>query len=164
METKKEKEIKTEKELYQEFLNGNNHSFEELVIKNKDKLIYFLQTYLKNIDISEDIAQDVFVYILMHKTNYDFKYSFKTYLYTIAKSKAINYMRREKKILYNDEMIESMQIQDKEELEERVFKTEQARILKEDINKLKKEYKTAIYLADIEELSYKEIRRDFAEK
>ena len=68
-----EKFEKTEKELYQEFLNGNKKSFEELVIKNKDKLIYFLQNYLKNIDISEDIAQDVFVYILIHKTNYDFK-------------------------------------------------------------------------------------------
>ena len=159
-----EKFEKTEKELYQEFLNGNKKSFEELVIKNKDKLIYFLQNYLKNIDISEDIAQDVFVYILIHKTNYDFKYSFRTYLYTIGKSKAINYIKREKKIIYNDEVLNNMKIHDKEELEEKVFRTERARNLKDDINKLKKEYKLAIYLADIEGLSYKEIRRNFTKE
>lgn len=159
-----EKIEKTEKELYQEFLNGNKRSFEELVIKNKDKLIYFLQNYLKNIDISEDIAQDVFVYILIHKTNYDFKYSFRTYLYTIGKSKAINYIKREKKIIYSDEVLNNMQLHDKEELEEKVFRTEMSRNLKDDMDKLKKEYKIAIYLADIEGLSYKEIRKNFAKK
>ena len=159
-----EKIAKTEKELYQEFLNGNKRSFEELVIKNKDKLIYFLQNYLKNIDISEDIAQDVFVYILIHKTNYDFKYSFRTYLYTIGKSKAINYIKREKKIIYSDEVLNNMQLHDKEELEEKVFRTERARNLKDDMDKLKKEYKIAIYLADIEGLSYREIRKNFAKK
>ena len=159
-----EKIEKTEKELYQEFLNGNKSSFEELVIKNKDKLIYFLQNYLKNIDISEDIAQDVFVYILIHKTNYDFKYSFRTYLYTIGKSKAINYIKREKKIIYSDEVLNNMQLHDKEELEEKVFRTERTRNIKDDMNKLKKEYKIAIYLADIEGLSYKEIRKNFAKK
>ena len=159
-----EKIEKTEKELYQEFLNGNKRSFEELVIKNKDKLIYFLQNYLKNIDISEDIAQDVFVYILIHKTNYDFKYSFRTYLYTIGKSKAINYIKREKKIIYSDEVLNNMQLHDKEELEEKVFRTERSRNLKDDMDKLKKEYKIAIYLADIEGLSYKEIRKNFAKK
>ena len=54
-------EQETDKKLYQEFLKGNNSSFEKIVIKHKDKLIYFISTYVKNIDIAEDIAQDVFV-------------------------------------------------------------------------------------------------------
>ena len=57
-----------------------------------------------------------------------------------------------------------MQLHDKEELEEKVFRTERTRNLKDDMNKLKKEYKIAIYLADIEGLSYKEIRKNFAKK
>ena len=95
-------EQETDKKLYQEFLKGNNSSFEKIVIKHKDKLIYFISTYVKNIDIAEDIAQDVFVYILVHRVNYDFKYSLKTYLFTIAKSKALNYIKREKKIIYKE--------------------------------------------------------------
>ena len=91
-------EGKTDKELYKEFLQGNKESFEKIVIKHKDAMIYFIQKYVKSIDIAEDLAQDVFVYILIHKKNYKFEYSLKTYLYTIAKSKALNYIKREKRI------------------------------------------------------------------
>ena len=146
-------EEKTDKELYQEFLKGNQKSFEKIVIRHKNNLIYFIQKYVKCVDIAEDIAQDVFVYILVHKVNYDFKYSLKTYLYTIAKSKALNYLKREKKIVHIDEM----QFAEVEELEEKVFKKEREYNLKNDIKKLKIDYQNAIYLADFERLSYKEI-------
>lgn len=144
---------KTDKELYKEFLQGNNASFEEIVIRHKDAIIYFIQKYVKSIDIAEDIAQDVFVYILIHKKYYKFEYSLKTYLYTIAKSKSLNYIKREKRITNLDEN----QFEDLEELEEKIFKNERAENLKLAIKKLNTDYQNAIYLADIENLSYKEI-------
>ena len=146
-------EEKTDKELYKEFLQGNKESFEKIVIRHKDAIIYFIQRYVKSVDIAEDLAQDVFLYILIHKKNYKFEYSLKTYLYTIAKSKALNYIKRERRIVELDEN----QFEDLEELEEKVFKDERAENLKKSIQKLKIEYQNAIYLADIEELSYKEI-------
>ena len=158
-------EQKTDKQLYQEFLKGNNSSFEELVIRHKDKLIYFITTYVKNIDIAEDIAQDVFVYILIHKKNYNFQYSLKTYLYMIAKSKALNFLKHEKKISYTDD-IEGLDNLHKSyekqlnSLEDIVFQKEKARQLHNSINKLKGDYKQAIYLADIEEMKYQEIRQN----
>lgn len=36
-------EEKTDKELYKEFLQGNKESFEKIVIKHKDAIIYFIQ-------------------------------------------------------------------------------------------------------------------------
>ncbi|MCI8655063.1 MAG: RNA polymerase sigma factor [Clostridia bacterium] len=146
-------EEKTDKQLYKDFLLGNKNSFEEIVIRHKDAIIYFIQRYVKSIDIAEDLAQDVFVYILINKRSYKFEYSLKTYLYTIAKSKALNYIKREKKIVQLDEIQHS----ELEELEEKVFRKERADNLKKCMKKLKIEYQDAIYLADIEELSYKEI-------
>lgn len=146
-------EEKTDKILYKEFLLGNQESFEKIVIKHKDSIIYFIQRYVKSLDIAEDLAQDVFVYILINKKKYKFEYSLKTYLYTIAKSKALNYIKREKRIIELDEE----QFEDLEELEEKVFKNERAENLRKAIQKLKTEYQNIIYLADIEELSYKEI-------
>ena len=146
-------EEKTDKQIYKEFLLGNKNSFEDIVIRYKDSIIYFLQKYVKNLDIAEDLAQDVFVYILINKRSYKFEYSLKTYLYTIAKSKALNYIKREKRIVQLDEM----QFEDLEELEEKIFRNEKIENLKNSIKKLKIEYQNAIYLADIEELSYKEI-------
>ena len=67
----------TDKKLYQKYLNGDNKAFEELVTKYKDNIIYFISRYTKNTEIAEDISQDVFVYILLNKEQYDFKYSFK---------------------------------------------------------------------------------------
>ena len=152
-------EQETDKKLYQEFLKGNNSSFEKIVIKHKDKLIYFISTYVKNIDIAEDIAQDVFVYILVHRVNYDFKYSLKTYLFTIAKSKALNYIKREKKIIYKEDIneLDYLNNSNTHELEEIVFANEKKQNLYKTINKLKTNYREAIYLADIEELKYSEI-------
>ena len=144
---------KTDKELYHEFLQENMTSFEEIIIRHKDKLIYFIMRYVKNIDIAEDLAQDVFVYILIHRQSYDFNDSLKTYLFTIAKSKSLNYLKRENKISSLDEN----SIIDLQDLEEKVFLNERKNNLKIAMQKLKPEYQNAIYLADIEELSYKEI-------
>ena len=146
-------EEKSDKQLYKEFILGNKNSFEEIVIRHKDNIIYFIQRYVKSIDIAEDLAQDVFVYMLINKKSYKFEYSLKTYLYTIAKSKALNYIKREKRIVALDEN----QFEDIEELEEKIFKNERAENLKKCIKKLKIEYQDAIYLADIEGLGYKEI-------
>ena len=93
------------------------------------------------------------MYLLIHKENYDFNYSLKTYLYTIAKSKALNYLKREKRIV----AINENDIYDVQTLEEKVFLNERKNNLKQAMLKLKPEYQSAVYLADIEELSYKEI-------
>lgn len=147
--------MEEDKKLYREFLDGNKGSFEKLVIKHKDKLIYFIQKYVKTLEVAEDLAQDVFVYLLIHKTNYNFKYSLKAYLYTIAKSKALNYIKREKRIVNIDEndFIEL------EGLEEKVFKKEQKENLLNDIKKLKTDYQNVIYLVDIEKFKYKEVAK-----
>lgn len=65
----------------------------------------------------------------------------------------MNYLKREKRIV----QINENDIYDMETLEERVFLNERKNNLKKAIQKLKPEYQSAVYLADIEELNYKEI-------
>lgn len=138
--------------LYNDFILGKNESFEKIIDKYKEKLIYFIQRFVKSIDIAEDISQDVFVYMLINKKEYDFKYSLKTYLYTIGKSRALNYLKRESKILPIDES----NLYD-DDLEEKIFYKERTTNLKKAINKLSSEHQLAIYLVDVEELQYKDI-------
>lgn len=118
-----------------------------------ESVIYFINKFVKNIDAAEDLAQDVFVYILINKKEFDFKYSLKTYLYTIGKYRAFNYLKREKRIIHLNDDIYT----DESEIDDIVFKKEKNKNLKEAINKLNDEQSTVIFLADIEELSYKEI-------
>ncbi len=146
--------MEEDKKLYRRFLNGDNESFEHIMNKYMEKIIYFIYKFIKSMDVAEDLAQDVFVYILMNKERYDSKYSLKAYLYTIAKSKTLNYIKRENKITYlkdNDYLF------NEEEIEDIIFDKEQSQNLKNAIDNLPEPQNQIIYLADIEELSYKEI-------
>ena len=64
---------------YNLFLDGDNTGFEYLVLKYKNQLIYFLMQYVKDLYIAEDMAQDAFVELYIHKERFNKKQSFKTY-------------------------------------------------------------------------------------
>ena len=68
----------TDKELYKKNLDGDKKAFEKLVLKYKKQIIFFISRYTKNTVIAEDISQDVFVYLLLNKKQFNFQYSFKT--------------------------------------------------------------------------------------
>ena len=145
--------MEEDKYLYNNFLKGDIDSFKCLILKYKNNLIYFLLKYVKDMQIAEDISQDVFVYILVNKKKYNFKYSFKTYLFLIGKSRALNYLKREKKKL---EIRENMKIDVEPSLENYIFKNEASERLLEEIKNLKPEYRDVIYLTNFESLSYRE--------
>lgn len=147
----------TDKELYRNYLNGDKQAFEQLVLKYKNNIIYFISRYTKNTEIAEDISQDVFVYLLVNKEQYDFKYSFKTYLYMIAKCRAINYFRKEKKVVNMSEY-EDLYIEDND-LEDEIYRKENSKILKYAMSKLKTDYQVVIYLTNFEDMKYKEVAK-----
>ena len=150
---KKMTEEKPDKALYLEFLNENQTSFETLVLRHKNNLVYFIQRYVKDFSVAEDIAQDVFVYLLEHKENYKFQYSFKTYLYMIAKSRAINYVTAQKRW----RKIENLEnYQTDETLEDIIFSREEWSRVRKQLETLKPDMQVAIYLVDMEGLSYQE--------
>lgn len=147
--------MKSDIELYSEFLNGKHSAFEEIVIRYKNSLIYFIQGYVKNIDIAEDLMQDTFVYVLANKNEYDFKYSLKTYLYTIAKCRALNYVKRNK--VHED--ISEIDIKDIETLEEIIFRKEKEDKIIEAVKSLKEKYREVLFLYIIEDFTYKDISK-----
>ncbi|MEG1027557.1 MAG: RNA polymerase sigma factor [Oscillospiraceae bacterium] len=146
--------MKSDKQLYLSFLNGDNKSFEELIIRHKDNLIFFLQRYIKDIFTCEDIAQDVFAYIFTFKEKYNMQYNFKTYIYTIAKNKAIDYIRKQKCNISIEETNEELFIQD--ELLDKVFSKDIKNMVQKAISMLKPDYQKIIFLVDFLEFSYKD--------
>lgn len=147
---------KNDIQLYQEFLEGNTQSFNEIIKKYRNALISFIFRYTKNIDVAEDISQDTFVYMLVNKKEYDFKYSLKTYIYTIAKSRAINYLNRHKREVQTHEE-QLYYVRSEVEVDENLIKEENKRNLLIAISKMKTDYQTIIFLKDFEEFQYKEI-------
>lgn len=150
--------INRDKELYKEFLEGNEKSFEILINKYKNNLMYFIYGYIKNIDVSEDIFQEIVLYIYSHKESYNFDYSLKAYLYIIARSKCLNYLKAQK---IRNNYIENYNFVEQEDrlLEDIFIEREADENIKKVLNKLKPEYQKVIYLSLIEDLSYKDIAK-----
>lgn len=144
-----------EKKLYQDFLNGNIRAFDEIVYTYKNGLIAFIARYVKDLEIAEDISQEVFVDIYINKEKYNFKFSLKTYLYTIGKYKAIDYLKKMK--IY--ETLDNLQLVNEKNTEDEILLYESNVNVINTLKKLKKNYEIAVYLADIENLSYKEIAK-----
>lgn len=142
--------------LYKNFIAGNIESFNILVKKYTKQVIFFIMKYVRNYDTAEDIAQEVFIYIYTSKKDYNFQYSFKTYLFTIAKCRAINYLKSKKidTISFDENVIKYYY---QNGLDESLIKKETTEELINAIEKQKTEYKTVIYLKDFENFTYKEI-------
>lgn len=144
-----------EKKIYQDFLNGNIRAFEEIVCTYKNGLISFIARYINDIELAEDISQEVFVDLYIHKEKYNFKFSLKTYLYTIGKYKALDYLKKMKPY----ETIENLEIASEKNIEDEIILYESNVNVINTLKKLKKNYEVILYLADIENLSYKEISK-----
>ena len=54
-------------ELYNQYKNGNEESFEVLYKKYKNRIQYFVFNIVKDYQKAEDITQEVFIYVLQKR-------------------------------------------------------------------------------------------------
>ena len=141
--------------LYNEYLSGNKEAFELLYNKYKNKIQYFILNIVKDYQKAEDITQDVFVYIIQNKVREG--YTFKYYIYLVAKSRAYNYMNREnRRMEINEQYFSKESTQVENDIIDIITENEKRKEILETINLLDDKYKNAVYLVNIDELSYKE--------
>ena len=144
-----------DKKLYNDYLNGEKEAFEILYNKYKNKIEYFIYNIVKDYQKAEDITQETFIYVIQHKMRENS--SFKYYIYLVARSKALNYINVEKR---RNEITEKYLANDDEQIEKDVLDIitaeENKKELLESIELLDERYKNAIYLVNIEGLSYEE--------
>ena len=139
---------------YNEYFDGSKEAFEYLYNKYKNKIVFFIFNMIKDYQKAEDIAQETFIYIIQNKIRDDI--SFKYYLFLVARSRALNYLSVEKR---RGELIEKYIVtgeEKQEDLVDGIIQKESDKELLESIELLKDNYKNAVYLVDIEGLSYKE--------
>ena len=151
-----------DKKLYNDYLNGEKEAFEILYNKYKKKIEYFIYNIVKDYQTAEDIAQETFIYVIQHQIRENS--SFKYYIYLVARSKAINYINTEKR---RKDITETFLKEDDEQIEKDVLDIitaeESKKELLESIELLDERYKNAIYLVNIEGLSYEETSKILGE-
>lgn len=73
--------------------NGNHKAFEEVFLTYFDKVKFLLNGLLKSESDAEELAQDIFVKLWINRQSIDTNKSFNSYLYTIARNAALNYLK-----------------------------------------------------------------------
>lgn len=138
---------------YNRYLSGDDSGMGEIIREYKDGLILFLNSYTKNIGVAEELCEDTFVKLAVKKPRFKGGSSFKTFLYTIGRNLALDYLRKHKSSVPIEELAE---LEDKNDLERNYIKEEQKLTLHSALKKLKPEYEKILWLTYFEELSNKE--------
>lgn len=93
----------------------NNDSFEGLFKSYFGDLVGFVCSYVNDEEVAKDIVHDVFLVVLKNKKNLDVSYSLKSYLFTLSKNYALNYLKHLRVVAMNErEVIEALENADDE--------------------------------------------------
>ena len=141
---------------YRRFLDGDDNVITEIVENYKDGLILYLNGYVKNIFVAEELTEDTFFRLMIKKPKYSGKSTFKSWLYAIGRNVAVDYIRHNSKILNVPiDDVENYLIEE-QSLEQSYIKEENKIIVNKALNELIPEYRNVLWLTYFEEFSNKE--------
>lgn len=145
--------------LYEKYLKGDHTALAELVECYGASLVLFINRYVNNLSVAEELMEDTFCDIVIKRMHFKGKSSFKTFLFAIAKNKASMYIRRLSR--YG-----SVPLEDAEgelarlgSIEDSVIKEAEKRELWRAIGELSEDHKAVLQLIYFEDLSYDEAAR-----
>ena len=138
---------------YRRFLDGDDNGIVEIVNDYKDGLILYLNKYVSNIHIAEDLAEDTFFKIMVKKPRYTKKFTFQAWLYAIGRNLAIDYIRKQTKNGKTSVDDLEMLVLEEETLEQSYIRDEEKIIVHRVLGQLKPEYKQVLWLIYFEGFS-----------
>ncbi len=157
----------SDEDLMDHVVAGRELAFACLVDRYKNRIQNVVFRYIRDFQRSEDLAQEAFVRVYLHRERYRKTGKFSTWIFTIAVNLAKNEIRRKvrlRNVLSLDHLTEVMGSvepmipdDDQPRTDRRVEKDQTNRVVARAITKLPEVYREALVLRDIEGLSYDEI-------
>ena len=142
---------------YRRFLNGDDEGITLIIKDYKDSLILYLNSYVNNIYVAEEIMEETFFKLAVKKPKFNEKSSFKTWLYTIGRNVAIDYIKHNSKISVSSTEDMENYLKNETSLENLYIKKERKSIVHKALSNLKPEYRQVLWLCFFEEFSNEEI-------
>lgn len=141
-------------ELYLSYIGGDNDSLGKLISIHGASLVLFINRYVNNIATSEELMVDTFCDLVLKKPRFKGNSTFKTYLFKIAKNKAISYVRHVSR--YGTVPLADVEneLRDSITLEEMVIDDEEKRAVLHAMSRLSADHATVLQLIYFEELSH----------
>ena len=142
-------------ESYRRFLEGDDSGLTEIIRECRDGLILYINLYVGNVHTAEELAEDTFVKLFIKKPRDKGGSSFRTWLYTIGRNTALDYLRKKsgKSSVPPEELPELTA--DEEQLEAAYIKEERRRAVLGAMKRLNPEYGRVLWLVYFEDLDMK---------
>lgn len=142
---------------YRRFLDGDENGVVDIIRDYKDGLMLYLNGFVQNIHVAEDLTEDTFVKIVVNKPRFSGKSTFKTWLYAIGRNVTLDYIRRCKKVetVSTDDVAHILS--DEADVEKKYIQNEQKRLVYNALKKLNPEYRQVLYLMYFEDFKIAQI-------
>ena len=131
---------------YRRFIEGDQSAFDELMDAYRDRLIFFIKGYVRSAEEAQDIAMDTFVEILVHPGRFRFKSSFKGLHIFRRAAQGDEFLRKKRTVpdegeeIWDESAIDSF------------YRGEDAKTVRECMDRLNNDYRTVLYLVYFEEV------------
>ncbi|MDO5292672.1 MAG: RNA polymerase sigma factor [bacterium] len=139
---------------YLRFLKGDAAGLEALVETYNKTLIFFLNTYVHDLTVAEDLAAETFFELVVKKSRFKPNFSFKTWLFRIGRNNAIDYLRKQKRrnhVAFHE--IEET-LDHTQNLDEHIIQDERKNQLLCAMSHIAEQYRDILYLIYFEDMSY----------
>jgi RNA polymerase sigma-70 factor (ECF subfamily) len=93
----KNKNLDPDRKLVEKAQSGNNLAFGKLVEKYQKPVLNLVYDYVGDYEIARDIAQDVFLKVMVNLSGFSGKAKFSTWLYRVAVNACLDVKRKNKK-------------------------------------------------------------------
>ncbi len=82
--------------LMQRVKNGDQQAFETLVLRHREGALRQASSLVRDVHLAEDVVQECFADLYLHRNAYRPDFSFVTFLSTLVRHKSIDMLRRSK--------------------------------------------------------------------
>ena len=88
--------MKTDNELFLEFVNGNKKAFEIIMERYMKRAYYMTYGYLGDEELAMDISQNAFMKVYKENKRFDNRFKFSTWFFTILRNMCLNAIKKRK--------------------------------------------------------------------
>ena len=160
-----EKNNLTDEQLMKMFQEGDEHAYNQLVIKYKDRILNYIINFVGDYASAQDLAQDTFLKVYIKKKSYKEIAKFSTWLYTIAGNLAKTELRKIKRrktysvsALSRDDKEFVLKVPEKDSIDE-TDQYGQSEFMQSALLELEDDFRNIIILREIQGTSYEVISK-----
>ena len=142
---------------YRRFLEGDDDGIVQIIKDHKDGLMLYLNSFVQNIHMAEDLTEDTFVKLIARRPRFYGKSTFKTWLYAIARNVALDFQRKSAKLPTVSTEEALTLIADEADVARQYLQTERKLQVHKALKQLNREYRQVLVLIFFEDFQNNQV-------